>query len=245
MKNKKFCAHRGLSALMPENTLPAFAAALSLGADEIEFDVRLTRDAQLIVSHDRTLERISDGEGVLENFTLEELKKLNIGIKRGWEVPFCTAEEVFAAFAGKLTFNIHLKEHGEEGYLIRELCRLTDKYGARDSVYFAGSPAELSWMQRIAPEIPRTAIQLPRDQIAIYEMAQAYACTRVQFWLGMFDEALIAQMHEAGIRCNLYYADTAEDYRKYFGMGIDTLLTNRMDLAAAYRRTLGTKGEQA
>lgn len=238
MNAKRFCAHRGLSALMPENTLPAFAAALTLGADEIEFDVRLTRDAQLIVSHDKTLERISDGAGELGNFTLAELKRLNIGIKRGWEIPFCTAEEVFAAFAGKLTFNIHLKEHGEEGYLIRELCRLTDKYQARGSVYFAGSPSELAWMQRIAPEIPRAAIQLPKDTVEIFEMAQTYDCTRVQFWLGMFDGALIERMHRAGISCNLYYADTAEDYRKYFDMGIDTLLTNRMDLAAAYRRAI-------
>ena len=50
---KKFCAHRGLSKLMPENTLPAFAAALSLGADEIEFDIRLTKDQKLIVAIDR------------------------------------------------------------------------------------------------------------------------------------------------------------------------------------------------
>ena len=56
---KKFCAHRGLSKLMPENTLPAFAAALSLGADEIEFDIRLTKDQKLIVSHDGTLDRKS------------------------------------------------------------------------------------------------------------------------------------------------------------------------------------------
>lgn len=236
MKAKKFCAHRGLSALMPENTLPAFAAALALGADEIEFDIRLTRDNQLIVSHDGTLERISDGVGKLNTFTLDELLQLNIGIKRGWTVPFCTAEEVFAQFANRLTFNIHLKEHGEDGHLIRELCRLADKYNARESIYFAGSPAELAWMQRIAPDIPRTAIQLPKDTVGIFEMAQTYDCTRVQFWLDMFDQALIDKMHEAGISCNLYYADTAENYEKYFGMGIDTLLTNRMDLAAAYRR---------
>ena len=236
MNNQKFCAHRGLSALMPENTLPAFAAALALGADEIEFDVRLTRDNQLIVSHDGTLERISDGVGKLNEFTLNELLQLNIGIKRGWVVPFCTAEEVFAQFANRLTFNIHLKEHGEDGYLIRELCRLADKYNARESIYFAGSPSELAWMQRIAPDIPRTAIQLPKDTVEIFEMAKTYDCTRVQFWLDMFDQALIDKMHEAGISCNLYYADTAENYDKYFGMGIDTLLTNRMDLAAAYRR---------
>ena len=71
---KKFCAHRGVSALMPENTLPAFAAALALGADEVEFDARLTKDLQLIVSHDGTLNRISNGEGQLSDFTLEELK---------------------------------------------------------------------------------------------------------------------------------------------------------------------------
>lgn len=231
-----FCAHRGLSALMPENTLPAFAAAIALGADEIEFDVRLTKDAQLIVSHDGTLERISDGFGQLNGFTLEELRRLNIGVKRGWEASFCTAREVFEAFAGKAIFNIHLKEHGENGCLIRELVKLAEEFGVTERVYFAGSPDELVWMQRIAPQIHRTAIQLPQDTMPIEEMAQAYACSGVQFWLGMFDEALIGRLHEKGVRCNLYYADTPEDYGKYFSMGIDTLLTNRMDLAAAYKK---------
>ena len=58
-----FCAHRGVSGLMPENSLPAFGAALALGADEIELDVWLTKDGQLVVSHDVTLDRISDGTG--------------------------------------------------------------------------------------------------------------------------------------------------------------------------------------
>ena len=236
MTKKAFCAHRGLSALMPENTLPAFAAALALGADEIEFDLRLTRDGELIVSHDKTLDRISDGEGTLGDFTLAELRRLNIGVKHGWQTSFCTAEEVFAQLANRLTFNIHLKEHGEEGYLIRELCRIADRYGARESIYLAGSPSELAWMADVAPDIPRAAIQLPRDRMEIFEMAKTYRCSRVQFWLGMFDRDLIDRLHAEGISCNLFYADTPEDYRTYFDMGIDTLLTNRMDLAAAYRR---------
>ena len=57
MKIEKFCAHRGVSTLMPENALPAFGAALALGADEIEFDVRLSCDGQLIVSHDEAYEK--------------------------------------------------------------------------------------------------------------------------------------------------------------------------------------------
>lgn len=236
MYEKRFCAHRGLSALMPENTLPAFAAAYALGADEIEFDIRLTKDGRLIVSHDDSLERISDGTGCLRDFTLKELKELNAGAKKGWVVPFCTAEEVFQQLAGKLVFNIHLKEHGEDGYLIREIVKLAEKYQACDSIYFAGSPGELEWMQRIAPAIPRTAIQLPRDTVGIFDMARTYGCSGVQFWLDMFDEPLIQKMHDNGIRCNLYYADTLENYDRYFAMGIDTLLTNRMDLAAHYRR---------
>jgi len=233
---KKFCAHRGVSALMPENTLPAFAAALSLGADEIEFDVRLTRDNKLIVSHDGTLERISDGKGSLSDFTLDELRTLNVGVKHGWKIGFCTPEEVFEQFANRMTFNIHLKEHGEDGCLIKELVRLTEKYDAHDSVYFAASPAELEWMQKLAPEIRRVAIQLPGDKIEIFDMAKKYACSGVQFWYGMFDKALIDKMHEHGIFCNNFFADTPEDYKMYFDMGIDTLLTNRMDLAAGYAK---------
>lgn len=237
MLPKKFCAHRGVSALMPENTLPAFAAALSLGAEEIEWDVRLTKDNQLIVSHDPNLERISNGTGNLSDYTLEELKQLNIGGKHGWTVPFCTPEEVYEQFANKITFNIHLKQHGENGYIIRRLQELTEKYQAHDSVYFAGSPDELEWMERVAPEIRRVAIQLPKDTMGIFEMALKYHCSGVQFWLGMFDEDLIRRLHENNIWCNLFYADNGEDYQKYFDMGIDTLLTNRMDLAAAYRTT--------
>ena len=236
MNNKKFCAHRGLSGRMPENTLPAFEAAYAMGADEIELDIRLTRDEKLIVSHDNTLERISDGTGKLCDHTLDELLKLNIGIKHDWVVPFCTAEDVFKLLGGKIVFNMHLKEHGEEGYLIRELVKLAEKYDATQSVYFAGSPGELEWMQRVAPQIERTAIQLRKDTIGIYDMAKTYDCTRVQFWLGMFDKELIDKLHGEGISCNLYFADTYEDYAKYFDMGIDTLLTNRMDLAADYRK---------
>jgi len=240
---KKFCAHRGVSKFMPENTLPAFAAALALGADEIEFDIRLTKDLQLIVSHDLDLDRISDGHGIVSDFTLEELKHYNIGLEHGWVVPFCTAEEVFEQFSNRIIFNIHLKEAGKDGYLIHKLRRMIDKYQAHENVYFAGSLNELEWMEKIAPEIPRIAIQIPGDIIDIYEMAQAYHCSGVQFWLGMFDEALIRKVHDAGMICNLFFADTEEDYQTYFDMGIDTVLTNRMDRAALYRRKSKTSAD--
>jgi len=233
--SKTFCAHRGVSALMPENTLPSFAAALALGADEIEFDVRITKDQKLVVSHDPHLERISSGNGLVSDHTLEELLGMNIGGRHGWDVGFCTPEEVFRQLANRIVFNIHIKEHGEDGMLVRELAELARRYDAQDSMYIAASPEQLEWAQRLAPQIKRCAIQLPRDTMPIDEMARVYNCSRVQFWLGMFDEALIEKLHADGVHCNLFFADTFEDYDKYFAMGIDTLLTNRMDLAARWR----------
>ena len=228
-----FCAHRGVSGLMPENSLPAFGAALALGADEIELDVWLTKNGQLVVSHDVTLDRISDGTGKVSDYTLEELKKFNIGVKLGWEVGFCSMEEVFAQFANRIIMNIHLKEAGPNGEVVKQLAEMAERYDAVDSIYLAAGEQILPAIAEFAPHIARDAIQFP-DTEDIYKIAVEYKCQRVQFWLGMFDEELIRRLHDAGIICNLFYADTKENMEKYFQMGVDVLLTNRMDLARQY-----------
>lgn len=73
--------HRGNRAHAPENTLESFAEAVALGADALEFDLRLSRDGQLVVFHDATLERTTDGQGELERLTLAELQRLDAGAK--------------------------------------------------------------------------------------------------------------------------------------------------------------------
>lgn len=76
MKQPKIFAHRGASSYAPENTLPAFALAASQGADGIELDVHLTRDGQLVVIHDETLERTTNGSGWVKDHTLAQLQQL-------------------------------------------------------------------------------------------------------------------------------------------------------------------------
>jgi len=230
------CAHRGLSALCPENTLPAFAAALALGADEIELDVRWTSDRQLIISHDDSLSRISDGDGFLRDHTLDELRALNIGVKNGWTVGFATPDELFSFLGDRIVYNLHVKEAGEDGSLIRDLTDCIRRHGLEDKCYFAASPNELEWMLRVAPHIPRCAIQLPDDAMTIEEMAEAYACSRVQFWYGMYDQNIIDRLHARGVSCNLFFADTIEEMEKQANMGIDTLLTNRCDLGKVFNK---------
>ncbi len=72
-------AHRGASAELPEHTLAAYVRALELGADGLECDVRLTRDGHLVCIHDRTVDRTSDGSGVVSTMTLAELQRLDFG----------------------------------------------------------------------------------------------------------------------------------------------------------------------
>ena len=78
MKKVKIFAHRGASAYAPENTLEAFRLAMEQGADGIELDVQLTKDGELVVIHDETIDRVSNGKGAVRDYTLEELKSFSV-----------------------------------------------------------------------------------------------------------------------------------------------------------------------
>src|SRR5690242_14424230 len=97
-------AHRGASAHAPENTLAAFELALTQQADGIELDVKLTSDGHVIVHHDATVNRTTNGQGRIKDMTLVGLKKLDAGSSfseqfRGEKIP--TLEEVFEAVGGR------------------------------------------------------------------------------------------------------------------------------------------------
>lgn len=108
----KLCAHRGFNVVAPENTLPAFACAYALGADEIEFDLWPNAEGKLIVCHDPTVDRTTDGHGFIESLSSEYLQNLDAGIKfskdySGANLP--SFEEVLRLFGGKVKMNIHIK----------------------------------------------------------------------------------------------------------------------------------------
>lgn len=77
----KVWAHRGASGYAPENTLDAFRKAVEMGADGIELDVQMTKDGELVVIHDETIDRVSNGKGWVKDYTYEELKKFNFNCR--------------------------------------------------------------------------------------------------------------------------------------------------------------------
>ena len=107
-------AHRGASAYAPENTLSAFRRAVELGADFMELDVRLSADGELVVIHDDTVDRTTNGTGLVSDFSIEELKELVVeGCER-----ISTLREVFEELKGKVGFYVEVKVEDAEERLL-------------------------------------------------------------------------------------------------------------------------------
>ena len=142
-------AHRGASGTCPENTLVAFARAAALGAHMIELDVQLTRDGEVVVMHDWTLERTTDGAGAVCDRTLAEIRRLDAGAWfgpafRGTRVP--TLAEVLAAVG--LPVNVELKPVGDDGLEGRAL-DVVEEAAALDRVVFSSfAPSALERLRR-------------------------------------------------------------------------------------------------
>lgn len=114
-------AHRGASAYRPENTMEAFVHAITLGADIIEMDVRQTSDGHLVLLHDETVDRTTDGTGVIAELTLRQVKSLDAGM--GNRVPIL--EEVFSQFSrDQVVLNLEIKCIGIEKRVLEMVHRL-------------------------------------------------------------------------------------------------------------------------
>ena len=114
-KNIYVAAHRGWSEKFPENTIEAFVSAIELGVDQLETDIRISKDGELVLMHDATVDRTTDGSGAVNEMTLEELKALDAGINKGIEFAGCKIP-TFSEFMElvkdlpAMTLDIELKE---------------------------------------------------------------------------------------------------------------------------------------
>ncbi len=150
-------AHRGYSAKAPENTLAAFQLAMDTGADVIELDVTLTKDGIPIVIHDDTLNRTTNGKGLVLAMTLKDLKKLDAG---SWfnpsfsEEKLPTLEEVLQLVNKKIIVNVEIKK--ESAMKIEEkVLEIVSKYGMESMVFISSfAHNSLFKIKELNPEIP-------------------------------------------------------------------------------------------
>ena len=244
MPYPRLCAHRGFSTVAPENSMPAFGAAISLGAQEIEFDLWETRDGVIVSCHDDRLERVSDGSGLIYEHTYAQLQQLDFGCKfsdayRGLGI--VTFEEILRKFAGHAIMNIHIKtvsndaEYSED--TLHRIVGLIDRYDCRRHVYFmCGNNHFLALAQELYPDI-RRCCGAGNQPWEIVERAIEYGCCKVQLFKPYFNQQMIDKAHAHGIRCNVFYADDPQEAMRYLEMGVDTILTNDyLQIANAIRK---------
>ena len=225
----RVCAHRGFNTIAPENSMPAFGAAVAMGAEEIEFDLWFTKDGEIISIHDSTLERVSNGTGKVWDYTLAELKQLDFGAKHGkyFEgIRIPTFEEILKKFACHCIMNIHLKTEGNKPEYLDNVIKLIKKYDCEKYAYIMSSQDNvLERLQREYPDILRCC-GAGDGKWEIVDRAIKYDCQKVQLFTVHYTREMIDKAHANGIICNYFYADTPEKAEEMLDMGVDVILTN-------------------
>lgn len=223
------CAHRGLSQACPENTVPAFAAAVGYGVHEIEFDVWRSRDGVLVVCHDQSVDRTTDGTGNLTDLDWLDIRKLDAGTATGeaWRgVGIPRIEEVLEIADGRVRLNIHIKPDERGNETVTRVCDLLIERGLTEHAYLAlETEADLQAARDHAPDIERACLDGSGDQYARIEIGRRHGCRRIQFPRQVKAEHL-RRAHDEGMICGLFWSDEPDEARTYVRDGIDVVLTN-------------------
>jgi glycerophosphoryl diester phosphodiesterase len=243
------CGHRGTGqstsgAPFPENTIPSFEQAVVEGADMVEFDVVHSADGVLVVIHDDTVDRTTDGSGCVGDLTLDELQALDAGDGTAWAgqgVTIPTLTEVLAAFDGDI--NIEFKINNVDQ------CPDSDKLAMAADVVTAiqGDTADrtivvssfdadvLSEVQQLDPAILTGLLTMtPGDA----EIAQARGFDALNLLAITVDGADVADVHGRGLALNVWTENDAERMKELIGLGVDMIITDDPDVFAAVRAEL-------
>lgn len=228
LPERGFCAHRGAMKTHPENTIPAFEAAVNAGAQMIEFDVWLTKDNKMVVLHDATVDRTTNGKGKVSDLTLAEIKKLDAGNWKatefaGAQIP--TFQEVLDVMPYNIWLNVHVKGEGE---LPAMVARVIAKQGRLHQAFMACSAAAAHQAKEVAPEI--LICNMERQESAQGYVAETIRAKAdfIQLKKSDYPEfaADVKLLKENGIKVNYFGTDSPEMIRMLFENGVDFPLVN-------------------
>jgi len=226
-------AHRGASATAPENTIAAFEQAIVDGADGIELDLHLSRDDQLVVIHDASVGRTTNGSGSVRDRTLRELKRLDAG---GWRGPrfegqrIQTLQEVFERFRDRTRFWIELKGGSDRYPGIEERVVSTiEIYDMLDRVLVQSFDRRAVEQIRIFNREIRVGVLTDRQPLraVIGSLVPPYAlCPRADT---ITDDDL-AQMRAAGLDCYVWTVNEPAQMDRLIDYGVSGIITDRPEL---------------
>lgn len=229
-------AHRGASGYAPENTLVAFEKAIELGADGIELDVQMTKDGQLVIIHDETVNRVSNAKGKVKDYTYDEIKELNVNKKfpEYGSVRVPRLEEVYELMKNtNLTINVELK-NGIVFYenLEERVLDLTKKMGLSErTIYSSFNHYSVMKLKKIEPSV-NTGFLYEDGYMDMPEYAQKHGVNALHpAFYNLQYPNFIKKCMEKGIKIRPWTVNTMEDMRMLCDQGIDAIITNYPDIA--------------
>ena len=210
--------HRGAAGHAPENTLAAIHKGIGLGVDFVEIDVRRTADDVLVVLHDQTVDRTTNGTGRVDQLSLADLKKLDAGSGEG--IP--TLEDVLKAVAGRAGLMLELKVKGMAQQAVEAVCGA----GFRDPVIYASFlHDELTQVRVVAPEAALLALFGRMSQVPVSRLVR-HGPSHVGLWHETVTRRHIEKFHQAGLLVFVYTADSPGDIRRALSVGVDGVISN-------------------
>jgi len=226
-------AHRGASAYSPENTIPAFILASEQGADGIELDVKLTADGEVVVLHDQTVDRTTNGQGDLRSFTINQLKKLIIKSQFSNEFEHTqipTLREVFETVNEKLFINIELTNYvSPQDDLVVRVVSLVRQSGLQERVLFSSfNPFTLHKAKSLCPEIPTGLLMMPRASFWIAQqiVAPLLHCDAVHPFHTDASKPMIVLAHDHALRVHVWTVNRESEMLRLRQDAADAIFTD-------------------
>lgn len=242
------CGHRGYKARYPENTLLSFRQALDFGADMLEFDLRMTKDRTIVIIHDETVDRTTNGTGNVSDFTLQELKTLDAG---GWFGPefeglkIPTFEELceLVKLHPDVLLNVEIKSHADAQATADEAVKLLEQYGLLPRCVFTCFDADI-----IAHLYDTYGVKTQGFlEGVMFNFVPGEGGTYSKMWAAGVEMKLltpeaVGMLKKLGIMAWSYCADTEQEVLLSLGCGAHLMTCNELAPAADVLRKLGRRG---
>jgi glycerophosphoryl diester phosphodiesterase len=226
-------AHRGASAWAPENTLAAFRLAVEHGAPAIELDVKLTADRQVVVLHDQTVDRTTNGHGDLRKFTLADLRKLDASGSFAAQYPgerIPTLAEVFEAVGQQVYINVELTNYASTGdNMVDLVAGVVREYAMQDRVMFSSFfPFNLPRIRRFLPQAPAglLASEGSSGRLARGLFGRWITPAIIHPYYKDVDEGFMRRQKQLHRRVHVWTVDDPVDLLHLAALGVNGFFTN-------------------
>ncbi len=222
-------AHRGASGYKPENTLASFQKAISLGVDMIELDVFAIRSGEVVVHHDKKVNRTTNGTGNISDYTWSELRLLDAG--DGQRIPLLT--EVLDLVNGRIPINIELKGHG----IAEPVATIIDSYISKKQwqsqmfLVSAFDHVELKRFAALCPSVPIGALYRSRPR-RLHRFIKSDNFISANFDAKFITREDVLDAHARGLKVYAYTVNDRRSANRMRAMKVDGVFTNYPDLIA-------------